>query len=62
MSYMKAMRKNINLSALKIALIYCLFAGLCIFFSDSIIDSIAISKTAISSMQTMKGLLFVMMP
>jgi len=56
---MKAMREKVNLPALKIALIYCLFAGLWIVFSDRVIDSIAIGKAAISSMQTMKGLFFV---
>jgi PAS domain S-box-containing protein len=47
------------LPALKIALAYGLFAALWIILSDRIIEAIAINTVVLSSMQTMKGLFFI---
>lgn len=47
------------LPALKIAVIYCVFSGLWIVFSDQAIEAIALDKAVLSSIQTMKGLFFV---
>ncbi|MCX4192902.1 putative bifunctional diguanylate cyclase/phosphodiesterase [Methylophaga sp. OBS1] len=46
--------------ALKIALIYALFAALWIVFSDRAIDLISLSKNMLSALQTWKGLFFVL--
>lgn len=46
--------------ALKIALIYALFAALWIIFSDHALDLISLSKNMLSALQTWKGLFFVL--
>lgn len=46
--------------ALKIALIYALFAALWIVFSDRAIDLISLSKNMLPALQTWKGLFFVL--
>ncbi|MTI63108.1 bifunctional diguanylate cyclase/phosphodiesterase [Methylophaga sp.] len=45
--------------ALKITLIYAIFAVIWIIFSDRAIDLISLSKSMLSAMQTWKGLFFV---
>ncbi len=45
--------------ALKISLIYAVFAALWIIFSDRAIDLISLSKSMLSALQTWKGLFFV---
>lgn len=47
------------LPALKVAVIYAVFAGIWIVFSDRAIHLLATNKTMLSTMQTWKGLLFV---
>ncbi|MCW8929604.1 MAG: EAL domain-containing protein [Gammaproteobacteria bacterium] len=60
LTIIKPWNKNKSIiSALKIALIYCLFATLWIILSDKILEAIVTSKEILSLMQTIKGLLFV---
>lgn len=44
---------------LRIALLYAMFAALWIVFSDRLIELLAYDKTALSQLQTFKGLIFV---
>ena len=45
--------------AIKIAAVYCVFASLWIVLSDSVIESLAFDKDYLSTLQTAKGLAFV---
>lgn len=48
------------LPAVKIALIYALFAALWIVFSDRAIELVSVNKSMLSTLQTWKGLFFVL--
>ncbi|MBU0720666.1 PAS domain S-box protein [bacterium] len=56
---MKAMNKKVTSSPFRISFIYALFAGMWIILSDTLIESLHLSHTLSSTIQTSKGLVFV---